>query len=157
VRLRLTGLDDDHLAAASGLLERCYGFLAGVERWTDGQLDGVVALRGSVEALREQREAYRFVLAWSDGELVGLVAVRQDEITKMYVDPEHHRRGVGRQLWRAAADLVGDAGFDEVRLVTTGYGTALYEAMGMQVVGTKVVDRGPMKGRTVTELRGPVP
>ena len=150
--LRLTGLHDEHIAAASGLLERCYRFLGENEGYTARQLDELIALRGSPDVLRVQRLEYRFVLAWEDEDLVGLVAVRDAEITKLYVDPAHHRRGFGSSLWREAAALVRAAGHRELLLVTSGYGIPLYRAMGMEITGTHEVPYGPLAGRTVTAL-----
>lgn len=151
--VRWTDLQDEHLDDASALLERCYRFLGEREAYTDQQLEDIIRLRGSAEALREQRDEYTFLLAWRDGLLVGLVALRGNEITKLYVDPEHHRQGIGTALWRAAAERIRAAGHAELRLVTTGYGIPLYRSLGMRIAGTHPVERGPLVGRTVTELR----
>ena len=151
-RMRLTGLHDDHIAAASALLERCYRFLAVQEHYTSEQLDELIVQRGSPDALRAQRLQYRFVLAWEHDELVGLVAVQQAEIAKLYVEPAHHRRGIGARLWRTASSMVREGGHRELWLGTTGYGIPLYQAMGMQITGTLEVRTGPLAGRTVTRL-----
>ena len=157
IRVRWTDLTDEHLHAASRLLERCYRFLGDAEDYTPTQLEELVLLRGSVEALRQQRDEYTFLLAWRGDALVGLVALRGAEITKLYVDPGVHRQGIGTALWRAAADRIGAAGHRELWLVTSGYGIPLYRSLGMVVTGTRQVGRGPLVGRTVTVLQGPTP
>jgi len=146
-------MENADLEAASRLLTRCYRFLGREEGYSRRQLDNVILVRGSATALRAQRSMYRFTLAWEGQELLGLVALQDDQITKLYVDPSRHRQGIGSSLWRAAAAQARAAGHPELWLVTSGYGIPLYRAMGMEVTGTRPVPRGPLTGRTVTELR----
>jgi GNAT superfamily N-acetyltransferase len=81
-----------------------------------------------------------FVLAWLDGVAVGCGAVRRRdestaELKRMYVEPSHRGRGIGRALVEA---LEGEARLLGIRKIVLETGTRLapalrlYEGMGYE-------------------------
>jgi ribosomal protein S18 acetylase RimI-like enzyme len=72
-------------------------------------------------------------VASDDDRLVGFVAVRGDEITWLYVDPAHHRRGVGRALLADAVERCGQVARTET-LVGNEPALELYLSEGFEVV-----------------------
>ena len=75
-------------------------------------------------------------VATNDDRVVGFVAVHDCEITWLYVDPAHHRRGIGRALLCHALDRCGRPARVET-LVCNEPALALYLSEGFEVVETK--------------------
>jgi GNAT superfamily N-acetyltransferase len=81
------------------------------------------------------------VWVWEeDGRILGFSAgdTRDGTIWALFVDPAHHRRGIGRALFEAACDTLRKAGH-RTALLTTEPGTRaerFYRAAGWRVVGT---------------------
>ena len=84
--------------------------------------------------------------------MIGMVAVCGASIEELWVHPSHHRRGIGRELFRHTEQSARKAGHPKLIVSTTGYGKPFYEAMGMQVVGKARVTFGPLVGRELTVL-----
>src|SRR4051812_22399448 len=74
-------------------------------------------------------------VATQDELVVGFVALRDDEITWLYVDPSHHRRGIGRALFVHAVDRCGPTARVET-LAGNEPALALYLAEGFDLVET---------------------
>lgn len=95
-----------------------------------------------------------FWLAWDGEAPVGHIGA-QDlggvvELRRMYVRPEHRRRGVGSLLVRALLDYCAARGVPAVELWTAadGLGRQLYEKHGFKVVDRPVLDREDFIERT---------
>ena len=81
-------------------------------------------------------------VAETDGEVTGFVALEDDEITWLYVDPAHYRRGIGRALLRHAVAHTGDRA--EVTVLDGNpHALALYRSEGFAVLETRT---GPLVG-----------
>lgn len=68
-----------------------------------------------------------------------LASQRAGEIYAIYLKEAYHGRGLGRQLWDAAASFLNEEGFHSVTvwvLETNLSGRRFYEAMGCQLDGT---------------------
>jgi GNAT superfamily N-acetyltransferase len=73
------------------------------------------------------------------GCVLGFVAAKQDCILWLYVDPDHHRNGIGRALFRIARDNCGpDAYLDMLGGNEVALG--LYLAEGFGIDGRHVGD-----------------
>jgi GNAT superfamily N-acetyltransferase len=136
------------LPAVSLLLGRTYAVLAEREGLSREQKQYLVSERGSVECLTRESRDQRYILAWNRAKIVGVVAVSGDLIGKLYVDPDHHRKGVGRLLYETAERSIRGAGHAKVRLAAFPTAIPFYEKMGLAVVGEKAA-RGPLAGRSV--------
>ena len=135
------------MGRVSKVLTAGYAFIAGPDGFSDDQLDRLLAMCASVGAVRRLLHSRRCFVAERGSALSGVLMVDGDEVTELFVDPAHHREGIGRQLFELAVRLVRSAGHGKLRLVTTGYGIPFYEAMGMSVTGTFLIDKGPLAGR----------
>ena len=82
-------------------------------------------------------------VAERDGEIVGMACLRllpclcdptpYAELTELYVDPAHHRHGIGRALVRHIEDVARDQGAAELVLMTAWRNTrahTFYHALG---------------------------
>lgn len=137
VRVREAGAGDaaevgrlwrDYLVWADGQLERHYGFRLGVGE----------AAAEPPDLTEFERPAGRLLVVEAGAGLVGAAAVhriRPDtaEIKRMYVEPAHRGRGLGRALLDGLLAAAADAGhrqvlLDSVRFMTEAH--ALYESAG---------------------------
>lgn len=97
----------------------------GVERWLDAREPSVYA---------EQMLSELLVVAEEYGELVGWAALdaAKHQITNVFVDPPHHRRGIGTALLSVLEDAARQAGLASVQLQATGSAIDFYLASGYQ-------------------------
>ena len=82
--------------------------------------------------------------------VVGFVAFEPEEITWLYVDPDHYRKGIGRHLLRFAMERCSD----KIRLdVLSGNQPAiqLYLQEGFEIIETK---QGKLAGNETFEAEG---
>jgi GNAT superfamily N-acetyltransferase len=60
------------------------------------------------------------------------------KIRAMYTDPDHARRGIGREVITICEDLARNAGFARVELMATAAGIPLYELVGYTPVAEMI-------------------
>lgn len=133
----------------SAVVCACLQFPGERQNYTPSQISEVLAMH-STEQIKEWLSRWEVVVAERDGILVGVLAVEFDEIEALFVDPSCHRQGVGAALFAAAERSIASRRHPLLRVHTTGYGSPFYEAMGAPRVGAKVVEYGPLKGRSIT-------
>jgi ribosomal protein S18 acetylase RimI-like enzyme len=75
-------------------------------------------------------------VAERDGAVVGFVALDDDEVTWLYVDPAHYRRGIGRALLRHAVAAAGQR-VETTVLAGNDGALALYLSEGFTIAETK--------------------
>lgn len=75
-----------------------------------------------------------------DGRILGFSAAdtRDGTIWALFMDPAHERRGIGRQLFEKACDVLREAGHRTATLTTQPGSRAdrFYQAAGWKVIGT---------------------
>ncbi len=54
----------------------------------------------------------------ADDQPIGHATVRENELVHLFIDPDHHRKGLGRQLLEVGERLIRRAGYDEAQLHT---------------------------------------
>jgi len=85
--------------------------------------------------------AHPGIWVWEEGgRILGFSAgdTRDGTIWALFVDPAHHRRGIGRALFEAACETLRKAGH-RTALLTTDPGTRaerFYRAAGWTIIGT---------------------
>ena len=85
---------------------------------------------------------------------MGVIGIKDNEITKLYVDPSRLRQSIGTGLFAAASDIIARAGHRELWLGTIFQDTLpFYKAMGMSEFERKPVGIGPMIGAKSILLR----
>jgi len=89
-------------------------------------------------------------VAETEGAVRGFVALDGDEVTWLYVDPAHYRRGIGRALLRHAISHAGDRA--EVTVLDGNPAAlALYRSEGFVVLETRT---GPLVGNESFTVTG---
>lgn len=124
-----------------------YRWLAEREGFTQEELNRLITQRGSEQAIRSQSLAYRFLVATKADLVVGAVAIKKNEVTKLYVDSEFHRQGIGRTLFRAAEEIIAGDGHKELFLGAFPSSVPFYEAIGLRISSTQVKHCGLLAGR----------
>ncbi len=72
------------------------------------------------------------------GHVIGFISLLGNEVGALFVDPDHHRAGIGRALLGRARALRGELEvevFEQNRL-----GRAFYDGMGFELVQRKIHD-----------------
>ena len=128
---------------------------------TPEQIDYMLARMYTEEALRDQteRQGHRYLIGFAEGDTpalpeaagaVGYVSYQLDylphvvKIHKLYVLPEAHGRGLGREFVSAVAKLGGEARQRRLRLDVNRHNPAVgfYERMGFTKVDEVVTEIG---------------
>ena len=140
---------DNDLAEVSRVVCVCYVWLAGKEGYTSEESARLISERGSVEALVSQQKECHFIVAEMDGKLTGIAATSKNIITKLYVDPEYFRKGIGSRLFDAAEKHIANDGYNDIFLGAFPISAGFYEAKGMELEEKKLTTGGPIKGRMI--------
>jgi ribosomal protein S18 acetylase RimI-like enzyme len=114
----------------------------------------------ALRPLPEEEDIDKFVelntalLAYIDGRAVGFVAWRDGGyLSWLYVDPKHHRCGIGNRLLEEAMSFLGPQAWTLVK-VGNDAAISLYQKHGMEVVRSRPADTW---GHPHTELRLALP
>lgn len=127
-------MNEQDIEHVSELLCACYRWMGERDNLNSDELRFLVEKRGSVDTIRDEMINQQYLVACDGDDVIGMVAVKKNDIAKMYVHPDHHRRGVGKRLFAAAERIIAGAGYDT--LTTSAFGEApvpFYESMGMTV------------------------
>ena len=113
-----------HLAAVRGLPPGTQG-RDGIEKWLATREPAVYA---------EEMERELMVVAEEFDEIVGWGAfnAEQEEITNVFVDPPHHRRGIGTAIVTVLEEVARSVGLEAVQLQAAGTAIDFYLAIGYQ-------------------------
>jgi ribosomal protein S18 acetylase RimI-like enzyme len=152
-KITIRPMQDEDLPMVSRIVCAGYRWLGKVEGYTPEETRLLIEMRGSPEAIANQRRDSHFIVAVTDNEIVGMASIRKNEIMKLYIDPNRMRQGIGSALFKAAEHLIADAGYSEISLGAFPSGAKFYEAMGMQMEGERVSTGGPLKGRKFLAFR----
>ena len=91
------------------------------------------------EALVERSKSNHFVLVAMSGKLpVGVIELRDnDHVSLLFVDSQHQRHGLARQLLMRALSIVrpAKAGFERVTVNSSRFGVPVYERLGFRQTG----------------------
>jgi ribosomal protein S18 acetylase RimI-like enzyme len=150
-------LREAEIPAVCRLLRTCYEHVGRREGLTRRQIDWIIEQRAAEHCVRSESREQHYLVATTDwrGEstIVGMAAIRADEITRLYVAPDHHRRGVGRLLFAAAEELIRQSGHERLVLGTMQGTVGFYESMGAGVEGTKPYRAEVLQDREVVLMR----
>jgi GNAT superfamily N-acetyltransferase len=136
--MHVRAMERDDIPKVSDLLCACYGWLAEREPLTPREVRFLVEQRGSIDTVKRESETESYFVACDDAEIAGMVSVRGNEITKLYVHPKCHRKGLGRMLYEKAEEVILGAGYTRIKLVAIGETPVpFYGAMGMKISGRK--------------------
>lgn len=98
---------------------------SGIENWLATREPAVYVAEMQNELL---------IVAEEQGEVIGWAALNSDkeEITNVFVDPVHHRRGIGSAMITVLEDAARHFGLTSVQLQATGTAIDFYLANGFQ-------------------------
>lgn len=121
---------------------------------TDGYPSNVIAelkeTRGSAKCIRELIENEHVFVADDEGRIKGMVSIKDNEITKLYIDPHYQRKGIGKQLFTYAESFIRSHGYQDMFLgVVAQTPLPFYGRMGMRIARKRIVEWGPCVGMTV--------
>ncbi len=138
MQILIRTMTDKDIPAVSMLLCTCYKWLAEIEGFPKEFNDFLLTKRASIDTIKRESENQQYLVACHGDEIVGMVAVKNDEIAKLYVDPNRHRQGIGKKLFDTAEALIAKEGFNQIILGVLGKSAiAYYKSMGMLIVGRK--------------------
>jgi ribosomal protein S18 acetylase RimI-like enzyme len=127
-------MKEEDIENVSRLLCSCYRWLADIEKYDQTELNFLLTKRGSIETVRKESAVEKYYVATADHVIVGMVSVRDNNITKLYVHPNHHGKGIGKELFLTAKDEISNAGYKGLNAVAIGESAVpFYENMGMHI------------------------
>jgi ribosomal protein S18 acetylase RimI-like enzyme len=136
--IEINKMNEDDIPRVSELLIACYNWLNDVENFPPEFTQFLLSQRASIETIERESAYQTYLVARVDNKISGMVAIEEDKITKLYVLPDKHRRGVGRKLFEAAEKIITENGFDKFSLVAIGQSPVpFYQAMGMNIAEIK--------------------
>ena len=74
-------------------------------------------------------------VACTNNRVVGFVCIKPPELSWLYVSPEHHRQGIGKQLVDHVLPMLGKDAFLTTALENTG-GVSFYQQTGFRIAAT---------------------
>lgn len=98
--------------------------------------------------LQLAQEGDLFLVAEAEGEIVGVISIkildRRNHIRLLFVDAEHHLRGIARQLLRKALEIRRgcDPAISEITVNSSPYAVSIYEKLGFQKLGPEQIKNG---------------
>jgi GNAT superfamily N-acetyltransferase len=110
--------------------------------------EGVATFRDYArpDALAERSRDNHFVLvAERGGEVAGMIEMRgYAHLSMLFVDPRHHRSGVGKELFARALDVcrTSNPGLERVTVNSSPYAVPIYERLGFASSGEEQVVNG---------------
>ncbi len=111
-----------HVSAINGLPRGVQGS-EGVQEWLQTRKPSVY---------EQEMQSETFVVAEDNGEIVGwsALSIPKAEITNVFVDPAHHRRGIGAAMLAELEAVAQASGLTAVQLQATGTAIDFYLATG---------------------------
>lgn len=153
VQMQIRSLKENDIEEVSKLLCSCYRWLADVEKYNEDELNFLLTKRGSVETVKRESAIEQYFVAYIADKINGMISLKENHITKLYVHPDYHGRGIGKELFEFAKDEITRAGFDEISTVAIGESVLpFYEKMGMHIIARKKSRAPGFEGRVGINL-----
>ena len=140
-------MTNEDIPRVSEVMCSCYRWLGKASGFTVGQLDFLVAERGSVETIKAESQSQIYLVACINETVVGVAAVKANELAKLFVDPDCHGQGAGAMLFNWAEQIITDAMFKEMIVgVMASSAIGFYKRMGMSLFDEKIPETGAFAG-----------
>ena len=131
-------MDEDNIFEVSNFLCRCYHWLGEQEQFSHQYIRFLIEERGSIETIRRESVHDTYYMMYHNHEIVGLLSMKDNKITKLYIEPTQHKKGLGRLLFKKAEAIIRQNGYQELQLIAFGDSSLFfYKAMGMKIVERK--------------------
>ena len=141
--------------AVARIVAAGYRLLAAREGFSDEQLHRLHTERCTEAVVREGwLPQWDCFVAEGERQALGAMTVDGCDLGELWVDPEHHREGIGRALFEEAERRIRAAGHTTMTLRCSALSSRpFYEAMGMRAVGSTPCPFGPLEGWPLTQYR----
>lgn len=134
----------------SEMVSQCYRRYASTDDYPQSLINELIVLRGSEDSIRQLVENESVFVSENDRQIIGMVSVHKNEITKLFVQPNVQKQGIGTLLFRHAESIINQNGFDELFLgVAVPSAMGFYEKIGLRISKIKSITRGPCKGSEI--------
>ena len=114
IRIRKATLED--AAIVSRIVCLCYEGFGQTDNWSNDVIIELNKSRGSAKHIRELIANEDMFVADDEGRINGMVSIKDNEITKLYIDPHYQRKGIGKQLFIRAQSFIRSHGYQEIFL-----------------------------------------
>ncbi len=132
----------------------CYRNFEFTDDYSKALVEELIEKRGTNESIKYLIETESTFVISHNAEIVGMISLNQNEITKLYVQPNLQKQGIGTLLFRYAESFIKKNGFAELFLgAAASTAIPFYEKMGMQKAEIKKINCGPCKGKQTTILK----
>lgn len=142
-------MQTDEIPRVSEILCESYRWLAEKEGYTSEQLDWLLAERGSIQTVTVESQKELYLVSILEKVICGMAAIRENRITKFYVDPSYHRQGIGAVLFQAAEKQILQNGYTELVLGATDTAIPFYRKMGLIEINREPYQNDIFPGRKV--------
>jgi len=129
--LAVRQMRESDLERACEVTRRTVEWLGEREGWRPEQMAHLVADQASPESMGWVLRRHEPFVATVDGVLVGMASAQRCELARLYVDPSHHRRGIGTALFGAVEEGLRGAGCVEMAVKSPPTSVPFYQTMGM--------------------------
>jgi ribosomal protein S18 acetylase RimI-like enzyme len=144
----------DDIGRVSELNCGCYSWLGEKNGFTTDQVDFLLTQRGNIETIAKESKSQVYLVVCINDTIAGMTAVNGNEIAKLFVNPNYHRKGIGTKLFNAAEKIMAGAGYNEmIAGVMACSAIGFYEKMGMSKYGEKESGAGAFAGYKIPLMR----
>ena len=151
MRTRKATLEDAE--TVSRIVSLCYEGFGQTDNWSKDVIIELKESRGSAKHIRELTTNEDMFVADDEDRIKGMVSIRDNEITKLYIDPHYQRKGIGKQLFIHAQSFIRSHGHQDMFLGAAAQTPIpFYERMGMRITRQCTIDCGPCIGMTSVVL-----
>ena len=131
----------------------CYEGFRKTDNYPSRAVVELMEERGSLECIRDLISNEVVFVADDENAIKGMISINKNEVTKLYVHPAFHRKGIGRQLFLYAESFIKSGHFQRMFLgVAVQTAIPFYERMGMKIIETRTVGQGPCSGMVLAIL-----
>lgn len=147
-KITIRKMQTDEIPRVSEILCNCYRWLAEKEGYTQNQLEWLLSNRGSIQTVTTESQKELYLVAVHESAILGMAAIRENRITKFYIDPQCHRQGVGSILFKAAEEQIRQE-HSEVILGATNTAVPFYQKMGLIQISREPYKTDIFPGRMI--------
>ena len=127
-------VDSGDLPRALELVNRVFAEFVAVDYPEEGKKTFADYLENKLEEVAADVESGRKKIwgYYENDEIIGVIATREiSHIALMFVDKNHHRKGVARQLFNTVLDDVRqNSGAEKITVNSSPYAVGIYEKLG---------------------------
>ena len=98
--------------------------------------------KNSIEGIKKKARRYDLFVLEEDGEIYGMGGLEENKIKSLYVDPEYHKRGYGRQMVKFLEENAKEKNNKKLVLSSSLHAEKFYERNGFKSKGRILCKQG---------------